>query len=541
MNYEVLNVPDWKNFTQSNAFNEEFLGKILPVYLQKCRWFGAKNAKVRRFNSEVIVPLGESGDLFYMIIIEVMYETANTENFLLILGLSNEDLPEPAKIARLQTNGDEYLLVDALYCQNLRDFLFRKMLEKSSVPQEDGWISFEKGTILNGLDAKDPVSSTILNAEQSNTTIVFGDAYYLKIYRKLYRDANPDYELTYHLSEQAKFQNCPKFAGSITWNRTNSYQVTIGLMQGKIVNKGDAWNYMLGEVRSFYSRIEKRKLDVGSLPQYELYKPLKNTDISKDFLEIISQETIKNIRKLALRTAEMHLALYHEKFTRRFIPKAFNTDYKAWLLNRLIYHLDHRYYLMESNLHKFEGEALAFAKEFLRYKPQIKDKILNFHSSELNSMRIRIHGDYHLGQVILTDNDFYILDFEGEPEATIRDRKVKQPPMKDVAGMFRSFHYSIYATIFDQKNTFSLSREKQFEAGEKIYAVLVGLFMDEYVNKAFEDGLDIGYHHEIDFLLRYHILEKGIYELGYEINSRPDWVIIPLKGIMEIIKHDIHA
>jgi maltose alpha-D-glucosyltransferase/alpha-amylase len=192
-------------------------------------------------------------------------------------------------------------------------------------------------------------------------------------------------------------------------------------------------------------------------------------------------------------------------------------------------------------MHKLQGEALDYAKEFLTLKPRIKDRILNFHSSELHSMRIRIHGDYHLGQVILTDDDFFILDFEGEPEATIRDRKVKQPPIKDVAGMLRSFQYAIYATIFSPDNNISLSQKDQFLAGDRYYAAIVGLFLSKYIDTAFEEGLDIGYKHEIDFLLRYHLLEKAIYEMGYELNSRPDWVIIPLRGVLDLIKDTTHG
>ena len=541
MSLPHLTIANWKEFTTSDTFREEFLSQVLPGYLQKCRWFGAKNANVRKYSGEVIVPMEEHADLYYLIIIEILYETAHTENFLLMLGL-NEDhsLPDQAKVASVTVEGKEKLLVDGLYCKTLRDYLFRKMLDESTTDHPEGMLTFERGKILGNISSSDKIDSVLLEAEQSNSTLVFNDAFFLKIYRKLFRDPNPDYELTYHLSEQAGYENSPKFAGSITWNRSNSYQVTIGLMQGKIENNGDAWNYMLGEVRKFYKRLEDKKASIENLATYPLYKAIPEDALTEEWKELIGPQTLANIRKLAQRTVEMHLALYKEKFTRRFIPKSFNTDYKAWLLNRLIYHLDQRHYLMERNIDKFNGEALEYAKEFLKFKPKIKDKILNFHSSELNSMRIRIHGDYHLGQVIMTDDDFYILDFEGEPEATIRDRKVKQPPMKDVAGMFRSFHYSIYANCFDKGNPCGLSIEEQFEAGEKYYAVLVGVFLEEYIRIAFRDGLDIGYLNEIDFLLRYHILEKGIYELGYEINSRPDWVVIPLKGIMEIIKQDIH-
>ena len=113
--------------------------------------------------------------------------------------------------------------------------------------------------------------------------------------------------------------------------------------------------------------------------------------------------------------------------------------------------------------------------------------------------------------------------------------------MKDVAGMFRSFQYAIYAVIFDKKSKIRLNKEEQFQVGEKYYAALVNLFLDSYLEVAHQYGLDVGYSKEVDFLLRYHLLEKAIYEMGYELNSRPDWVVIPLKGVLDIIKHYVNG
>lgn len=538
MKLRTLTTSDWKNFTSSEAFTQDFLHEVLPDYLQTCRWFGSKSSPIRRFDAELIIPLIHGDLLYYLTILEVVFETAHSENYLLVLTASNdESIPEQARIANLSIGTMQSYLVDGLYDNKFREYLFYNIVNGSSVPHQDGQLTFRKGLMLENVSADDLISSNALNAEQSNTTIVFNDTYYLKVYRKLFRDANPDYELTYFLSERTQFRNSPRFAGSINYVR-NMLEVTIGLMQEKIPNKGDAWTYMLSEVRQFYNRLEKAKYDVHKLDDVKVYNRININELSDDMVRFISKETIGKIQLLALRTAEMHLALFKEKFTRRFIPKSFNTDYKAWLLNRLIYHVDHRFNLMENCMHKLNDEAKVYAEEFLHLKSKIKDRILNFHSSELNSMRIRIHGDYHLGQVILTDDDFYILDFEGEPEATIRDRKVKQPPLKDVAGMLRSFQYAVYANIFDKTNPIKLSKEDQFIAGERYYSAIVGLFLEQYIGTAFERGLDIGYEREIEFLLKYHLLEKAIYELGYELNSRPDWVIIPLKGVLDIINED---
>ena len=156
--------------------------------------------------------------------------------------------------------------------------------------------------------------------------------------------------------------------------------------------------------------------------------------------------------------------------------------------------------------------------------------------TKLKGQRIRVHGDYHLGQILVQDSDFYILDFEGEPESTIRDRKVKQPPLKDVAGLFRSFHYAIYTTIFKNSENNNVP-ETLFHAGEVLYDYIIGLFLGTYITEVRHANLNIGYNQERIFLLKYALLEKAFTKLGYELNSRPQWAIIPLKGISNIINN----
>jgi maltose alpha-D-glucosyltransferase/alpha-amylase len=171
-------------------------------------------------------------------------------------------------------------------------------------------------------------------------------------------------------------------------------------------------------------------------------------------------------------------------------------------------------------------------------KNSIRKRFTRFDWTKLKGERIRVHGDYHLGQILVKDDDFFILDFEGEPESTIRDRKVKQPPLKDVAGLFRSFHYAIYATIFNNKEQLSLhSQDQLFKAGEILYSYITGIFLGTYVTETQNANLNLGYNQERIFILKYCLLEKAVYELGYELNSRPEWAIIPLKGISNIINH----
>ncbi len=233
----------------------------------------------------------------------------------------------------------------------------------------------------------------------------------------------------------------------------------------------------------------------------------------------------------------MHIALGSEFEETAFTPARFNGDYTVWLKNRLLYQFQNRLNAVENNLHKLDGLALELAEQFLEQKNDIRKRFVDFDWTKLKGERLRVHGDYHLGQILVKDDDFYILDFEGEPESTIRDRKVKQPPLKDVAGLFRSFHYAIYATIFNNSEKYRQEQTQLFEAGEILYQYLIGLFLGTYVVEIQNANINIGYQQERIFLLKYSLLEKAVYELGYELNSRPRWAVIPLKGISNIINN----
>lgn len=526
---------NWLKANIPEDFWQELATTHIPAYTLTCRWFGAKNAAIKRFDIILNERIGNDDFAAYLLFVEVVFQSAYTETYFLPITFA----PKAAKpekrwqICPITCGDEEGYLVDAISTESFRNFMFNQMAGQRMVPLEIGRLEFKKGKQLKPQEVK----SELLNAEQSNTTIVYNGAYFLKIYRKLFRDSNPDFELTQHLSERAGYAHSPTFMGSINLLRPNMYTVTLGLMQMRVENEGTAWDWMLKQVERFYRNLERRKLTEGQIPKVPLYKPLPAEKLPLTLLDLIGIEALERIELLAKRTAEMHLALFQEYENKNFIPINFNEDYQVWLLNRLLYQLDNRLALLENTFEKFDDQAKEWAANFLERSDEVKNRILHFNYQYLNSQRIRVHGDYHLGQVLVSTNDFVILDFEGEPESTIRDRKVKQPPLKDVAGMCRSFHYAVFATIFNG-NAAGLESDFAFEAGGRYYRAIVAVFLNAYVQAAFEKGLDIGYYKEIDYLLRYHILEKAIYELGYELNSRPNWVTIPLKGIMQILNND---
>ncbi|MCX2743999.1 hypothetical protein OO013_08995 [Mangrovivirga sp. M17] len=527
----------WQEVFKDPLFRDAFIKDWVPQYITNRRWFAGKSTPVKVFKIERILPLPTDFGYYYHVIVEVIYEPGYTETYLLPLSFVTE-LPEEENIqilGRCVIEGKSGYLVEAVYLEDYRNALFNHIIKSSQINiGVDNYFVFEGGKIMTE-DEDDKIHSQLLNVEQSNTSIIYNDRYILKIYRKLFMDHNPDHELVRFLSEFAEFSHAPSYGGSVSWVRSGNFTVSIALMTELIPNNGEGWDYMLKKIETAFDNFLSSDLNISELPKLKYLKRMKASSIPAEYRKLIGNDFLDIIEILAKRTAQMHVALASNKIDRHFVPRSYNGDYSVWLKNRLIYIFENRYNMLESNLHKLEGDGLDYAHEFIAHKSDIIKHILSFDELKLNSKRIRIHGDYHLGQVLLTDNDFFILDFEGEPESTIRDRKVKQSPLKDVAGMFRSFHYAIYATLFKSEK-YQDNKEDCSLLGSKLFRVITNVFMDKYCRIAFKNNLDIGYNDEIKYLLKYHLLEKAVYELGYELNARPDWAIIPLKGIMQILK-----
>lgn len=523
----------WEALLDNEAFVKVFLSDVLEDYIIKQRWYGGKASKLKYIELSEYFRIQQHGEVYYGLILEVNFEEAFYQHYFLpIAFVSDKSFAKDDRILPISIEGQEGFIIDATNLEAFRQLVFERII--TAVPNDRTRVQYHKSLRLEDVSYE---SSRFMGLEQSNTSIVYNEQYVLKFFRRIYADKNPDYEMSRFLSEKKEFQNTPAYLGSINIIDSENTNITIGLMQEMVENEGDAWEYMLSEFHKVFCNLEYKNVNLNDLPAFELFNRLKIKEIPPRIIDWVGLNVFIKVETLAKRTAEMHIALGSEFEETAFTPMRFNSDYEVWLKNRLLYQFQNRLNAIENNMHKLDGLALQLAQEFLEQKNDIRKRFVNFDWTKLKSERIRVHGDYHLGQILVKQNDFYILDFEGEPESTIRDRKVKQPPLKDVAGLFRSFHYAIYATIFNNTDSYKQSQEELFKAGELLYRYIVGVFFDTYILAMQEANINIGYHQERIFLLKYSLLEKAVYELGYELNSRPQWAVIPLKGISNIMNH----
>ncbi len=523
---------DWKTAFDDADFVKVFSSDILEHYIINKRWYGGKSSTLKYIEVVDHFKMTSKKNTYYGVMLEVNFKEAFYQHYFMPLSfMAESELDTSTIIAPVKMNGQEGYLVDALHQEDFRKLLFDKIANSDENSKDK--LKFHKGKSL--LD-KEYISSKFMGVEQSNTSIIFNDTLVLKIFRRIYVSTNPDYEISRFLTERMDFKSSPAYTGSINLNLSEG-NITLGLMQELVPNQGDAWKFMLEQTDGVFENLSRKKIKIDKLPNIDLFKRLKINEIPPEIIDWVGLNLFLKIQTLALRTAEMHIALGSDIHDTAFTPTTYNGDYTVWLKNRLLYQFQNRLNIIENSLHKLDGMALDLANQFLENKKLIRKHFVDFDWTKMKSERIRIHGDYHLGQVLVNNDDFYLLDFEGEPESTIRDRKVKQPPLKDVAGMFRSFHYAIYATIFNNAEKYPFEQEELFKAGELLFKYLVGAFLETYIEKAQAGNLNIGYNHEINFLLKYCILEKAVYELGYELNSRPRWAVIPLRGIQTIMDY----
>jgi len=500
---------EWKEFQNDATAVEKLEQFILPAYMKKMRWFGGKSRKLSSICIDKILNLEWDGKIFYLLVVRAKYRTGKFEDYLLPVAIvsSAEGISEKGVISSSNYGS----VIDAIYEESFRKYLFHHLFHSSKIKQRNGYLQFEKGIAFKDEDFTAAASSRVLDAEQSNSSLIYDEKYFLKIFRKLFRETNPDVEMVQFLSEKAHFPNIPAYAGTFYWKKAYGLPITLGMMQQKVNAVKDAWSMAGDYLNEFLQRVAQDDLSVPATS--------------------IDQATL-----LGKRTAEMHLALSSEQSDPAFAPENFNDEYADWMLDNCESLLKRRIRMAKDCYSQLDETGKDLAKFFLHHQSEIKNFFSQIKSKSLLSLRTRIHGDYHLGQVMYDGADYMILDFEGEPESSIKDRKIKHSPLKDVAGMLRSFHYAVSAKLYFSNETNELPAEKIESAVSNWNKEVSQAYMNSYWQSMQGATVFQAEESELQFLLHFHLLEKAVYELGYELNSRPTWVKIPLRGIEQVVR-----
>lgn len=519
-----------------NSYNEKrfFERKILPPFMKKCRWFGGKAKVISKMGINKMIPVKVSGQTHYLTVVEVHYVQRLPELYFLPLSFAPADTVierveyhAQSVVCRAEIQDEVGFVMDSSYDKQFRDFLLTNMDKRARIKFDDGVLEFNS-SVFNKIDIDGEVDSKVLKADQSNTAIIYNEKYFFKFYRKLEREINPDLEIVRFLSENTSFGNSPKYTGSMEFVDPEGKVMVFGLLQEKVENQGDAWGMTTDSVGRFFERvITKAKKE--KLPKLINKASIAFEEAPELIQEFIGRGFYERVVRLGQRTAEMHLALASDSSNPAFAPEYFTSNYQRSLYSSLRKLVRDRFNLLESSLTKLSPEIRELARKLLAMENEVLECFKEIYEVRINAIKTRIHGDYHLGQVLFTGKDFVIIDFEGEPGFSFSERRLKKNPLKDVAGMMRSFQYAAFGKILLNENYRDRDMEFLENWAEQWQHYVSRFYFGAYLERM---GLGKELSDENEILIRTFLLEKAIYELGYELNGRPDWVIIPLRGIL---------
>jgi trehalose synthase-fused probable maltokinase len=323
----TFDFPDvkWEDAFENQDFTRIFSSEILEKYIIHKRWYGGKASTLKYIEIVDYFKLKSAKNTFFGVLLEVNFKEAFYQHYFMPLAfMSKEDLDTKKIIASVKMGETQGYLVDALHQEDFRRLLFENIVASKSI--KGSKLVFHKGSILENEKYEE---SHFMGLEQSNTSLIFNHTHVLKIFRRIYVSVNPDYEISRFLTERMHFPNAPAYSGSINMVG-NEGLITLGLMQELVPNQGDAWNYMLDKIHVVFENLSKKNINIERLSDIVMFKRLKITDIPPEIIDWVGLSLFISVKKLALRTAEMHVALGSDTHETAFTPSSYNGDYSVW-------------------------------------------------------------------------------------------------------------------------------------------------------------------------------------------------------------------
>jgi maltose alpha-D-glucosyltransferase/alpha-amylase len=539
---EIRTASSWDSVLVGGSAKER-LESVLLGYVRQRRWFAGKARRLKSAQITDAIDMPGADGTAYLTTILVSYRDGDPETYLLPVAYAKaseapqilERWPHTA-ICWLHAAGEEQrgLLHDALGPPGFAEGLLAAIARRR---RSSGTAGTLVGSITRAfIHLRGPetvkLETSLSAAEQSNNSVVFGERLMLKVFRRLEEGVNPELEVGRFLTEKTGFTQIAPVAGSLEYRRDAGEAITMAILQGYVPNQGDAWSYTLKTLAHFFRGVE---LPAAGDPPGRRKNLLVTA--ATDSQEVATRTVgayLESAELLGKRTAELHAALASDPEDPAFAPELISQQDQRSIYQSLSGLALRSMELLRGQLGRLPEDAREDARQVLELEPRIAAGLRSFLTRRLKTSRIRVHGDYHLGQVLYTGHDFVIIDFEGEPTRTLYERRLKRLALRDVAGMLRSFDYASQAALRSEQISADSLPRLQLWARFWVESVSTA-FLRSYLNTAGAASFVPHSPEDLELQLTTMLLEKALYELRYELNMRPDWVRIPLRGIIELV------
>ena len=490
---------------------------ILPAYLSKRRWFGAKGERLKSASIVAATPLPFAGNV---LLGELEAELEDrTETYLLPLAPAWDETQPPIlaqqlALARIRQGRRVGFLTDAFALEAMARAVIRALCERSEISGRAGTLHFIGTDQLDCTSMTDELPVHWLSAEQSNSSLIIGDKAMVKLIRKVFPGVHPEVEMTRYLTKVG-YGNTAPLLGEVARTAPDGSRYTLILVQGAIRNQGDAWTWMLTNLRRGLDEVlVTGDEEEGAADQF---RPMI------DFAGTVGQ-----------RLGELHVALSQPTDDPDFAPvRATGRDVDAWreaVTRQIEMALD----ILSEEKDNIEPDLRGLVQPLIDRREGLLRAAARLAEAGDGTLMTRHHGDFHLGQILVSESDAYIIDFEGEPARDLAERRAKSSPLRDVAGFLRSLSYLVATADLDQDAVVDGDQSRRHsiiaDFGEKAEEAFLQRYREATGDAGSLATPDKTYHAILDLFL----LEKAAYEIGYEARNRPKWLPIPLGGFSTI-------
>ncbi len=495
-----------------DAMRAQLARDILPNYLQARRWFAAKEKKLDHVRLDFIASLDDTPDAPALFRVTATFGNEE-QHYLLPLGVvwENQEAPILARqlaLANVRRGSRVGALTDAFAVPAFARILIDLLARNASLSATSGELHFraEPNADLNGL-----VDAPIrwLSAEQSNSSLVYDDRAVLKLLRRPRPGVQPEIEMGRQLSRLG-VTHVPQFLGDISIVQ-NDETTTIGILHAFVRNQGDAWQYTLDYLG--------RLIDDNVISTHS-----ENTDAE------LFAEYEPFAAAIGRALGELHRALGLPSDDPAFAPEiADQKDVEHWR-DQTLREIDRAYTMMDASTASTDASTQKLATQLFGYRRSLVDRVRALRHIGATK-KTRVHGDFHLGQILVSSGDAIIVDFEGEPHGALEKRRAKSSPLRDVAGLLRSLHYAIASVgARDDARLTAPMRDARDQLLSRFLQAAREAFLAAYRSMLGDEAAVNA------TLLDMFIIEKAAYELCYELANRPDWVHVPLRGLIETVE-----
>jgi maltose alpha-D-glucosyltransferase/alpha-amylase len=488
---------------------------VLPHFLPLQRWFGDKQSRIK---SVVVRRIGTLGDEnLALTIADVVTDESESRYFLPLVTRWGEQhlrsgAPLSYTLAKVRKGPRLGAVVDAAFDDMFAVDLMSAIQSGQSVKADGGTLDFHATAALGEL--KKPAAARRLSAEQTNVSVILDERIMLKIYRRLQTGLQPDVEVGRFLTEVAGFTGTPPYLGSAEFTAADGETVTLATAFSFVSNQGDAWSGLLDALTR-----DLENCAMAATPESERFVyPLNIAAV------------------LGRRTAELHAAFAHPTDDPVFtVEPVRKTDLSAWT-KAALQEARQVVSALDAHLRAVPEDQAEGIRVLLAERENLFARIRECEALPPSGGRSRIHGDYHLGQVLICQNDVAIIDFEGEPARGLDERRSKSSPLRDVAGMVRSFDYLAWAALDRRREIVGDVQDAERRRAVRWRDEATRDFLDAYLTRAAATPSHPGNAETADGLLRLFTIQKAIYEIGYEAANRPGWLSIPIRGVLDLLK-----